>query len=224
MAIANTQSCSADKPATRTAPKQERRLQLIQSTIDSIGLHGISGTTMKTVTGIAGLSMGIVNFHFKNKETLFQETLRFMGEEHRDRWRADMENAALRPADKLLAIVDAHFHPDICNRKKLTVWFGFYGEAANRAAYRKIMSEIDDERCEVSRELCRQIIAEGHYRDRTAEGVTDTLEGLYDGFCLNILIYPTSFTGEDAKARIHDYLADTFPKHFRRTRSEATGP
>ena len=87
MALGSTQTDDSEKTLPRTAPKQARRLQLIQATIDSIGKHGISGTTMKTVTGIAGLSMGIVNFHFENKDTLFQETLKFMGEEHRDQWR-----------------------------------------------------------------------------------------------------------------------------------------
>ena len=48
----------------RTASKAVRRQQLIEATIDSIAKYGISGTTMTTVTGLAGLSVGIVNFHF----------------------------------------------------------------------------------------------------------------------------------------------------------------
>ena len=107
MAIVNPESEGATKSAPRTAPKEERRLQLIQATIESIGKHGISGTTMKTVTGIAGLSMGIVNFHFDNKDTLFQETLRFLGEEHRDQWRKGIKSSSLRPEEKLLRIVDS---------------------------------------------------------------------------------------------------------------------
>ena len=216
MAIVNPGSESATKSAPRTAPKEERRLQLIQATIESIGKHGISGTTMKTVTGIAGLSMGIVNFHFDNKDTLFQETLRFLGEEHRDQWRKGIKSSSLRPEEKLLRIVDAHFHPDICNRKKLAVWFGFYGEAANRAAYREIMSEIDDERWEISKVLCREIIEDGGYASLDPENISDTLEGLYDGFCLNILMYPGVFTRDHARSRVYEYLSGIFPRHVRR--------
>ena len=205
----------------RTASKEVRRQQLIEATIESIAKFGISGTTMTTVTGFAGLSLGIVNFHFKNKENLFEETLRYLAEEHRDQWRKSIKDTRLSPAAKLLAIANAHYHPSICNRKKLAVWFGFYGEAAYRASYRSIMTEIDDERWDVAVDLCKQIIAEDGYEDIEAEHVADTLEGLYDGFCLNILIYPGDFSRHSAKARIRDYLGATFPKSFKTPSTEA---
>lgn len=216
MVTSNTHNTCDEKSSSRTAPPEMRRAQLVEATIESISRYGISGTTMKKVTGIAGLSMGIVNFHFKTKETLFQETLRYLGEEHRNHWRKSVRNAALKPQEKLLSIVDAHFHPDICNRRKLTVWFGFYGEAAYRAAYRKIMSEVDDERWTLSAKLIQRIIDDGGYEGLVAEAVSDTLEGLYDGFCLNILMYPDTFTRVDARNRVLDYLATTFPRHFQR--------
>lgn len=209
---AETAKAAQKKP--RTAPKEARRQQLIDATISSIAKHGISGTTMTTVTGIAGLSIGLVNFHFATKDNLFAETLRYLGEEHRAQWKTSFEKAELEPQAKLLAIVDAHFHPKTCNRKKLAVWFGFYAEAASRAKYRAIMQEIDPERWDVSIELIEALIADGGYPDLRAEDVAHTLEGLYDGLCLNILMYPTEFTSHNAKRNIRAYLAATFPKHF----------
>jgi len=214
MAEVTAKAAKTNQRVGRTASKEVRRKQLIEATIESISKYGISGTTMTTVTGFAGLSIGIVNFHFKNKENLFEETLRFLAEEHRDQWRESVKKAELTPQAKLLAIVDAHFHPNICSRKKLAVWFGFYGEAGYRASYRQIMSEIDVERWETSTQLCREIIAGGSYCNTNPEDIADSLEGLYDGFCLNILIYPGEFTREDAKRRIREYLATTFPRHF----------
>ena len=197
----------------RTASKEVRREQLIEATIESIAKFGISGTTMTTVTGLAGLSVGIVNFHFENKENLFEETLRHLAEEHRAQWQKSLKRADLTPTSKLLAIVDAEFHPRICSRKKLTVWFAFYGEAGYRKSYRKIMSEIDLERWNASKKLCAEIIAEGGY-PQMAEDVAETLEGLFDGFCLSILIYPGKFTAEIAKDRVRGYLSSAFPGHF----------
>ncbi|MGO1120419.1 TetR/AcrR family transcriptional regulator [Rhodovibrionaceae bacterium A322] len=214
MTYVSEKIAEAPRKQPRTAPKEERRQQLIEATIKSIAKHGISGTTMTTVTRIAGLSLGLVNFHFSTKESLFEETLRFLAEEHRKQWKKSYEKAELTPHAKLLAIVDAHYHPKICSRKKLAVWFAFYGEATNRAKYRSIMQEIDPERWEFSIDLCRQIIEDGSYADQDAEGIADTLEGLYDGFCLNILMYPGEFTREDAKKHIRTYLAGIFPKHF----------
>ncbi|TDK51460.1 transcriptional regulator BetI [Antarcticimicrobium luteum] len=206
---------SAGKPP-RTASKEVRRQQLIEATIESIAKHGLAGTTMTTVTREAGLSLGLVNFHFSTKQNLLEETLRYLAEEHHQFWKKSYEKANLAPEAKLAAIVAAHFHPTICKRKKITVWYGFFGESKSRASYRKLVADIDAERLNLSVRLCRDIIAEGGYENVDPENVAMTLEGLYDGFWLNILIYPKEFTRFDAMRRIQEYLASLFPKHFER--------
>ena len=62
----------------RKASKEERKAQLIEATMRSIALHGLSDTTMATVVAEAGLSQGIVNLHFQSKERLLLETLAFV--------------------------------------------------------------------------------------------------------------------------------------------------
>ncbi|WIY24454.1 TetR/AcrR family transcriptional regulator [Parasedimentitalea psychrophila] len=200
----------------RTASKEVRRQQLIDATIDSIAKHGIVGTTMTTVTRTAGLSIGLANFHFSTKQNLFEETLRFLAEEHHQQWKKSYEKANLAPEDKLLAIVAAHFHPKICNRKKIAVWYSFFGEAGGRASYRKLADDIDTERRDISTELCRKIIEDGGYDTVDATDVTLMLESIYDGFWLNILMYPGEFSLADAKRRIEGYLSQVFPRHFQR--------
>jgi len=208
----NSDKVSPKKP--RTASKEVRRQQLINATIDSIAKHGFAGTTMTTVTRTAGLSNGLANFHFTSKQNLFEETLRFLAEEHRDHWKKSIEKANLAPEAKLQAIVDSHFHPKICNRKKVAVWFGFFGAATARASYRDLVNEIDAERRDVSIKLCEQIIQEGAYEAHNPVDITFTLEGLYDGLWLNILMYPGEFSRFDMMKRIEDYLVLVFPKHF----------
>jgi TetR/AcrR family transcriptional repressor of bet genes len=198
----------------RTASKAVRRRQLIDATIESIAKHGIAGTTMTTVTRAAGLSIGLANFHFSTKQNLFEETLRFLAEEHHNHWKKSYEKASLAPKDKLLAIVAAHFHPNICNRKKIAVWYGFFGEANARASYRKLADDIDAERRDLTVELCKQIIKEGGYVNVDPVNIALTLEGLYDGLWLNILMYPGEFSRFDMMMRIEDYLALVFPDHF----------
>lgn len=209
-----TRTGTTAAPARRTASKEVRRGQLIDATISSIAEHGISGTTMTTVTGIAGLSIGIVNFHFQSKQNLFEETLVFLAREHRDHWEKAYRDAELTPAAKLLAIVDAHFHPRICSRKKLAVWFAFYGEVGRRAIYRDLMDDIDDERVEVTIALCQQLIDAGGYGNVDPEKVAYMLESLYDGHCVNILMCPDEFSPDMAKAQIRTYLSLVFPDHF----------
>jgi TetR/AcrR family transcriptional repressor of bet genes len=202
------------KPTGRTASKEVRRRQLIDATINSISRYGIGGTTLSNVTEFAGLSIGIVNFHFKSKQKLLEETLVFLAREHHDQWRKAHRDAGLTAPEKLLAIVDAHFHPRICTRKKLAVWYAFFGEVGRRAVYRALVDEIDAERFDISTALCAEIIEEGGYGGPPAQLIARTLEGLYDGLSLNILMYPKDFTRDQAKAQLRAYLAAVFPRHF----------
>jgi len=214
MAKSTRERRDSGKTAGRTAPPEVRRAQLIDATIDSIAQYGLSGTTMSTVTRIAGLSQGIANFHFQSKQNMLCETLRFLAEQHHELWKSQLENSGLKSAEKLLAIADAHFHPDVCNPRKLAVWYGFFGEPVHRETYRELVRDIDAERWEVSVGLCRTICEEGEYKSVDPEAVMRALEALYDGFFLNILIYPDMFSPEDAKRLIRDFLARAFPEHF----------
>ena len=72
----------------RKASKETRRQQLIEATIDLLAKRGYSETTMADVADGAGLSRGIVNFHFESKEKLLVATLQYMADEYSQHWRA----------------------------------------------------------------------------------------------------------------------------------------
>ena len=66
----------------RDANKKTSNLKLISSAIKNISEKGISETKMSDVSQGAGLSQGIVNFHFKSKELLLIETLKYVSNEY----------------------------------------------------------------------------------------------------------------------------------------------
>ncbi len=198
----------------RTASREVRRQQLIDATIESIAKHGLKETTMATITRTANLSHGIVNFHFRNKETLLIETIGFLAEEHRARWRKMCAQTGSSAREKLAALVETDFHASVCNRKNLTVWFAFYGEQKYRAAYRERCAEIDSDRISETEQLCRIIKEEGGYDRVDPVSFAQSLEAFIDGLWLNILIYPKAFTRQQARLECFAYLAASFPKHF----------
>jgi len=206
---------AAAPKAPRTAPPEVRRRQIIEATITSISRNGLSGTTLAEVTRLAGLSLGLANFHFKTRDALLCETLAHIAHSLRDHWQAKFDDPALKPTEKLAAIVEAHFDRRLSSRKKLAVWFAFFGEAAQRQSYRALLGPVDRHRLQASTELCRQIVAEGGYATE-AEEVALGLEGLYDGLWLNILVFPSAFSHSSCRAVTLNYLADKFPRHFMR--------
>ena len=69
-------------PPPRKEPRAVRRSQLIEATIETLALRGYARTTLTEVARVAGLSHGLVNFHFDNKEKLLAETLAYLAEEY----------------------------------------------------------------------------------------------------------------------------------------------
>ena len=74
-------------------------MQLIDATIDSLAKRGYSETTMADVADGAGLSRGIVNFHFESKEKLLVATLQYMADEYSAHWRDGLSEGGRRSGD-----------------------------------------------------------------------------------------------------------------------------
>ena len=198
----------------RTASKEVRRQQLIDSTIESIARYGLSATTMATITKLADLSQGIVNFHFKSKDRLLMEAVGHLADEHHALWQKLYAQTGPSARERLSALIESDYHPHICNHKNLTVWFAFYGEKKYRDAYRERCGKIDEDRMSETARLCRLIKQEGGYHTVDASMFAQSLEAFTDGLWLNILLYPDMFTRQRAKDECFAYLASVFPQHF----------
>ena len=198
----------------RTASREKRRRQLIDATIKCIARKGMGSTSIGDVAATAGLSQGIVNLHFKSKENLLTETLRHVSDEYLERFDTALAAAGDSAASKLHAVMSLDFRPSICDRRKLAVWFAFYGEIKSRPTYRKICQRHDDYYDDVVAALCTEIIDEGRYKAVSANGVASMLAATTNGLWLSCLISPKSFDRHEAMRVIDEYLGVVFPKHF----------
>jgi TetR/AcrR family transcriptional regulator, transcriptional repressor of bet genes len=203
------------RPRTRRAEaKEERRLALIRATIRSIADNGLSGTTIAKVTELAGVSIGLANFHFENKERLFEAALEYLAEQERAVWERLNEDATLTPAERLVGLLDARFDARVCNRDTLSVWFAFWGDAGARDIYRRVVGTLDDDRLNATITIIQGLgpDAAGQRRDpmQTALG----LEAFYDGLWLNHLLYPAEFKRPGCRQRALEHLQALFPAHL----------
>lgn len=200
-------------PRSRVATREFRRQQLIESTIDSIAKRGFSETTLADVADGAGLSRGIVNFHFQSKEQLLIETLQLLSAEYRAVWQRALAKAGPSAMERLEAVILADLDPQVCNRKKIAVWYAFYGEAKSRPTYMKLCSDHDREQDEVLQGLAKAVIADGGYRLEAAT-VVSGLSALTDGLWLEQLIWHRTFERDVAKQTVLTFLAALFPRHY----------
>ena len=205
----------------RKASKEVRRHQLIEATIDSLAKRGFSDTTMADVADGAGLSRGIVNFHFESKEKLLVATLKYMADEYSAHWRSAYQKAGDDPARQLELLVAADFDRSICNRRKLAAWCAFWGEAKSRPTYQALCGARDEAYQNVFVEICARLKTDNGYDYEpyeTAVGLCSMLEGLW----LRLMMGTEGMDRESAHRVATEYLASVFPKQFSRQALGAT--
>jgi len=200
-------------PLPRKASREQRRQQLIEATITTISRTGYAQTTLTEVARAAGLSHGLVNFHFQTKQQLLTETLLFLAAEYRDNWLAALAAAPAAPAGQLDALLRADFNPALCTPERLTAWCAFWGEAQSRPIYQEECGSNDLDYIHRMEEICARLIAEGGY-DRDPVRVARVLRVTTEGTWLDMMTLKTPYSLEEARATVFTCAAALFPKHF----------
>ncbi|ESZ02918.1 transcriptional regulator BetI [Mesorhizobium sp. M1060] len=197
----------------RKASKEVRQQQLIEATIDSLAKRGYSETTMADVADGAGLSRGIVNFHFESKEKLLIATLQYMYDEYSAHWRAALRKAGDDPARQLQILVWADFDRSICNKRKLAAWLAFWGEAKSRPVYQALSSSRDAYYQQVFIDLCATLKQSGGYAYEP-QVMALALSAMLEGLWLRLMMGTEDTTRETALQAANAFLAAAFPKHY----------
>jgi AcrR family transcriptional regulator len=194
-----------------------RRQQLIKATIKVLGQKGYASLTVADVARMAGLSTGIVIFHFNSKDELLAATMQHLALEYSQHWKAAMLAAGTGTGARLKALLVADFDTSIFSPEKLAAWIAFWGETQGRPTYDQICSPLDAERCEATRLLCAEINTEGAYGLDPAV-VMRTLESLCDGLWLGLAAHgaghPGGVSAEQAHHSVMAALSAFFPRHF----------
>ncbi len=201
------------EPSPRKLPRDARRLQLIEATIDTIARLGYSRATMSEVARAAGLSHGLVNFHFASKENLLSETLLHLAEEYRQNWTGAVEAAGADAPAQLHAMLSADFNPAVCTPARLSAWCAFWGEASGRPLYQEKCGSNDEEYNRKLEELCRRMNAEHGYAVdavRTARVLRVTTEGVW----LDMMTMQAPYGTDEALTTVMTCAAAFFPRHF----------
>ena len=197
----------------RKASRETRRVQLIEATIRVLAHEGYARTTLGRVAAEAGLSHGLVNFHFASKEGLLSECLVYLAEEYRRNWEQALAAAPETPEGRLNALLLADFEPAICTPDRLSAWCSYWGEAQSRPLYQEHCSSNDAEYIRVMDGVCADLMASGGYAgepSRVARVLRVTVEGLW----LDMMTMTQPYSRQEALSTVMTCAAAFFPRHF----------
>tara|TARA_B100001758_G_C18338270_1_gene572848 strand:+ start:532 stop:1155 length:624 start_codon:yes stop_codon:yes gene_type:complete len=200
---------------SRLQNKKNSNLKLISSTIKNISNKGINETTMHDVSQGAGLSQGIVNFHFKSKELLLIETLKYISNEYLESFQKFLNKSGNDPRKKIIAIINNDFSSKICSRDKISVWFTFFSELKFKPAYHQICKERDLYYQKITQNILKELIKNEKIKI-SEKKLSRGLQALVIGLWLDQLEDPDTFSKKEAKEICYNYIKTTFPKQFKK--------
>jgi len=205
---------SAIKPAGREATKAWHRQKILDATITVIAQHGIVGTTISRVVEQAGLSRGMVNLHFKSKDSLLMEVIKYLLDQYIATWHQAMEEAGDSPADKIKAMICADFNPRIFHSEAVAVWFAFRVQARAQPEYLPYVTTREDDNLRNFTELFVQLVEETGCHHIDPGSVARGMMALEEGMWLDFFLHPQRFDSRKALRSAFTFLAAIFPDHF----------
>lgn len=203
---------AAEGRARRRASKETRREQLMDATVATLARRGIAKTTLAEVSDAAGLSRGIVNFHFDSKERLLLATLTRLATEYDATWRAGMA-AGTGHAERLRGLIAADLSEAVCTPEKLAAWFAFFAEASARPEYRALCWGRDDALLDAIRSLVDGLDREAGY-GYNVPATAMAIYAMQEGLWLRLMHGGADLAREDALGIALSLLGTLFPRHY----------
>jgi transcriptional repressor BetI len=186
--------------------RRQRRQDLIEATIAVIAAQGYAGTTVSRVAEQAQVSAGLMNFHFASKDLLFQAVFDHLSDDYDTVWRQHLAAAGAPPQERLRAMIEAYFHPQIFTPEKLAVWFTFWSDANLRDHYRAPATRVEERYSKEMVAEIRKLLASHPQAARLARDIAAPLIAMIDGYWLQAIIYPGRFKAKAAIKDCTDYL------------------
>ncbi len=191
------------------------RQRLIEATISALHIYGPSRTTVSRVLAIAGLSPGIVRFHFDSKAAMLVAALGYLAAEFEERALKPVTALKHSPVAALGLLVELCLDPEIASPRKVSVWYSFWGEASSRQEYLDICGQKDEDLAALVRELTAALIAQTGARHLDADGVALGLIGVLEVLWQGIAFQnEASLNRRALVARALAYLRSVFPGQF----------
>ncbi|WP_291729678.1 TetR family transcriptional regulator C-terminal domain-containing protein [Leisingera sp. F5] len=203
-------------PGKRDQNREQNRRALIEAVLDSVAEKGISETSVSEIIQRAGLSRGMIHLHFGGKDNLVHAAVQHSSEDYYDGLDALLQTAGSSPQEQIEMIVRGDLSERVLNRRNVSIWYAFRGEARNR----KAIAEYSDTRDERLRGMIHnaftRIVCESD-TPAPSEAARDATHGtlaLLEGMWTDFLLHPDRFDREEASRIIFRFLAAMFPAHF----------
>lgn len=186
------------------ASEDARRQQIIHAAFDVASRKGLAALTVRLVAAKAGLSTGLVLFHYKTKEQLVIALLDYVLATTTVLRLTDDIVQISSPLDRLLALLAREMNRLSQEPRRIRLFFDFWAQGFTHPRIkRRMQAELDRYR-EAFRPIAEEVLAAEpeRFADVSPEGLAAMAVSFVKGCAVQSMIDPKNFD-------IDDYLAAT---------------
>jgi AcrR family transcriptional regulator len=190
-------------PGTK-APEAQRREQILLAAYEVAAREGLGGTTILQVAAAAGLSPGLVPFHFGTKRQLLLSLLDWLLATTTVLHVGPDIEALPSPTDRLIALLRQEMARLSSEPRRIRLTFDFWTAGVRDEEVRTRMRAEFDRYREAFRPIVEAVLASQpeRFRGVTAEGLAAVAVSFIKGCAVQSMIDPEHFD-------IAEYLAAT---------------
>ena len=201
---------SARKPRFERQLPEVRRRALIDATIECLKRYGHDGLSIRTISAQAGVSVGLINHHFPNKDELVAAAYRHFNAELVAGMQAAVARAPATPQARMRAFLQASFSPPNLDADVLAVWVVFWGMYRHSRLIQRVHHETYQAYVDLLHGMLEALVREarskrsGKLRPGSAAAPLDLrlaaigLTALLDGLWLEWCLEPGTFRPAEA--------------------------
>jgi AcrR family transcriptional regulator len=199
-------SGAARKPRYERQVASDRREALVDAAIESLKRYGYEGLSVRRIAAEAGVSIGLINHHFPNKDTLVAESYRTFGRRLAATFEAAVAAAGPDPRARLRAYLDAFFSGPNLNPQVLTAWVVYWSLVQVSPEMKAVRDEEGRGYSEALGQLLSDLAKSRGAMTLDINLAVTGLTALLDGLWLQLCLDPTSIRPKDAAALCGDWV------------------
>jgi len=199
-------SGAARRPRYERQVASDRREALVDAAIESLKRYGYEGLSVRRIAAEAGVSIGLINHHFPNKDTLVAESYRTFGRRLAATFEAAVAAAGPDPRARLRAYLDAFFSGPNLNPQVLTAWVVYWSLVQVSPEMKAVRDEEGRGYSEALGQLLSDLAKSRGAMTLDINLAVTGLTALLDGLWLQLCLDPTSIRPKDAAALCGDWV------------------
>jgi TetR/AcrR family transcriptional repressor of bet genes len=125
----------------KTSIEKIRRQDLVRAAYQTFLKYGLGGMTVARIGDRAGMSHGIVNYYFKNKDQLLSVVVRHANCLIMQEVILCLKQAH-SPRERLAAVIQGNFPAKLFNRETANAWASFYSAVPGKPEFERLQTAV----------------------------------------------------------------------------------